>query len=854
MMKKIVYICLLMAASFCFAQQPVPQHTEETCPGMLPTHPYYYCECRNTSRPFQFPLEVQVTDTMWFSATIDDMRAGLSAYWFADCSITFEIYAFCSSKVPTMTMTVGQNQMREMSIEDINAKLEQMGDQAELLGQVLTPRVRVYPNNGGSGTVYCFPYDQGPKSTCDSLLTIVPGMTYVCDQQEEVYELTPNKMSAAGKGFIRWKQKKNLPGTIRLTVDSCNGPEIANVTLSDSMRVYVLDSTQIIALKNADRSMFVHVSHDSTHVGRIVYRNSIKWDEQTIDTVICQGKSLQLADTVLTESTFFGGDTLWKKADSLSLTGYRLTIEPPTPVYDTLRLKAAQLPYNYRNNIIPQNGWGDYDFTIHKADRCDERYLLHVEHWITKQETVVDTTLCSGKTITVSGVAYSRDTVIRDSSWTNADTWTIRDITIRFTEPETEYDTISVLPSQMTSRGYWYAALGVMVHYGDTTILKTKKNTCTRKIQLHVGQDAVLIAGDVDTTLCVGRAVAFGEKVYTSDTTFYDTVQVDADTWMVGNITIHFAAPETEFDTVLVSPVAMTSDGYWYENLDAMVVYGDTLIVKEEEDMCTRRIQLHVGLDTTPIVIPTDTTLCLGKTFVFDDVVCVADTAFRDSVWTEPGLWMIHDITVRFTAPEMEYDTVSVLPTMMTPDGYWYENLDAMVVYGDTLIVKEEEDMCTRWIQLQVKQDSVVIEANVDTTLCLGKTLILGYETFAADTAFYGTIRMDEDTWLKGNIAIRFAEPEMEYDTVVVSPDRMTPDGYWYSDLETWLFYGDTLIIKAAQDQCTRWIQLHVISTENINFTNNPDATKVYKYLHQGSMYIRRGENDYDLLGHPVKR
>ena len=839
---------MLMVASFCFAQRPVQQ---ETCDGMLPTHPYYYCECRNTSRAFQFPLEVQVTDTMWYSTTLDDMRVGISAYWFADCSITFEIYAFCSSKVPTVTMTVGKNQMREMSVEDINSKLEQMGEQAQMLGQILNPRIRVYPNNGGSGTVYCFPYNQGPKSTCDTILPVVSGMTYVCDQPEEVYELAPDKISYRGKGFIRWKQKQNQPGTIRLTTDSCNGPEIANVTLSDSMRVFVLDSAQMTTLKAANRSVYVHVSHDSSCVGRIVYRNSIHWDEQTIDTVICQGKSLQLADTALIESTFFGGDTLWKKSDTLSLTGYRLTIEPPTPVYDTLRLKAAQLPYNYRNNIIPKNGWGDYDFTIHKTNRCDERYLLHVEHLITQQETVVDTTLCSGKTITVSGVTYSRDTVIRDSSWTNADTWSIRDITIHFTEPEIEYDTIAVLPSQMTNRGYWYAVLGVMVQYGDTMIVKTKKNTCTRNIQLHVGQDVILVAGDVDTTICAGKAAVFGDMVYTSDTTFYDTIQVDDDTWMMGNITLHFTEPETEYDTVMVSPVRMTENGYWYENAGAMVMYGDTLVVKAEEDQCTRWIQLHVGLDTTPIVVTIDTTLCTGKIITFGNTICKSDTAFLDSVWTEPGLWTISNIAVHFTAPEVVYDTIRVLPTMMTPDGYWYERGNASVFYGDTLIVKEEEDQCTQWILLQVKQDSVIVKTDVDTTLCLGKTFALGYATYTTDTMFYGTVRIDEDTWLKGNISIRFTEPELEYDTIMVSPDQMTANGYWYAELEIWVVYGDTLLVKTAQDQCTRWIQMHVGSTEGIDNTVVP-AAGVYKYLLDGNLYIRREEQDYDLLGRPI--
>jgi hypothetical protein len=79
------------------------------------------------------------------------------------------------------------------------------------------------------------------------------------------------------------------------------------------------------------------------------------------------------------------------------------------------------------------------------------------------------------------------DTVIRDSAWADADTWVTSDITIRFTEPEIEYDTVGVAPSQFTANGYWYGELGVMVkQYGDTLIVKTKKNQCTRWIQLTV--------------------------------------------------------------------------------------------------------------------------------------------------------------------------------------------------------------------------------------------------------------------------------------------------------------------------------------------------------------------------------
>ena len=150
--------------------------------------------------------------------------------------------------------------MREMDVAEINRKLDEMGNMAELLSQALTPRIKVYPN-GGTGTVYCYPYDQGPVSTCSDLLPVIPRVTYVCDQDTEVYELQPIKIASSGKAFIRWRQKRNLPGNIRLTTDSCNGPEIANVTLTDSTRVFIPDALQLKAAKIAGKSIFVHVTH-----------------------------------------------------------------------------------------------------------------------------------------------------------------------------------------------------------------------------------------------------------------------------------------------------------------------------------------------------------------------------------------------------------------------------------------------------------------------------------------------------------------------------------------------------------------------------------------------------------------
>ena len=580
-MKRILYILTLVIAANAYAQQNAPQQQMEgKCWGDLPGYPYYYCECTNEAIDFAFPLQLELTDTMWYKATIDVMRQGLSAYWFSDVSVTFEVYAFCSSEGPTITMTVGGNRMKEMAVEEINRRLDEMGDMADMIGKVLFPRIRVYPRNG-TGTVYCYPYDQGPRSTCENTLPLIPRMTYVCDTTEEVYELTPARINSYGRGFIHWKQKNNLPATIRLTQDSCNGAEMANVTLSDSLHVYVLDSIQMKAAKQAGRSIFVHVSHPEGYVGRLIYHNTLIRDAQIIDTTLCQGKYIQLPDTVLKETTYYPNDIVWVGGDTLSLTAYNLTVVPPTPQYDTLRLKASQLPRSYKNqHVIPANGWGDYDFMVTKKNQCDEHWLVHVEHKIDTISTVVNQTLCQGKTFTASGITYERDTVIKDSIWKDADTYEMRDITLHFTEPELEYDTVSIAPSKMTVNGYWYAGLGVVIKgYGDTLIVKKQRNQCTRIIQLHVDQDIRIIEGDTTFTTCMGKTIMIGSRIFEKDTTIYDTLLVDGDTWQAGNIVMVFTEPELEYDTVLTTPE---------------LPEGDTLLIVTTEGQCTRWIQMHV--------------------------------------------------------------------------------------------------------------------------------------------------------------------------------------------------------------------------------------------------------------------
>lgn len=475
-MKKMWFIVLLLAVCVNFTQAQ---------------NPYYYDDCWNRSTPFAFPMERVIKDTMWFTATIDDIKQGISASWYSDVSVTMEVYAFCTSKVPSFTLTVGPNQMREMEVEKINKKLEEMGDMAQMMAQTLTPHIRIYPHNKGQGIVYCYPYDQGPHSTCDTLLPVFVNKTNVCSSVDNVYELIPTRMSSYGRGFIVWKQKKNMPATIYITTDSCNGPEMQRAQLTDSLHVMILDSVTVKAMKKAQKSLYIHVEHPQGYVGRMIYHNTIIRSAQVIDTTFCQGMRLDLHDTTLVESTVYTKDTLWTNGDTLTWTTYNVTVTPPEMEYDTVNYKASQLPRSYNGTYIPKDGWGDYDWKIHKANKCDRIGKVHVVHNYSTKHQTIDTTVCQGKDYSFGGHVYVKDTTVTDSAWTTPDTWTIAQISLHMQAPELEYDTVTVTPSQM-SAGYTYKPYNiVLTTYGDTTVIATQKGQCDRMIQITVlkGED-----------------------------------------------------------------------------------------------------------------------------------------------------------------------------------------------------------------------------------------------------------------------------------------------------------------------------------------------------------------------------
>lgn len=382
MMRKNLFVILLacMAFSGVVAQEVTMEECERI--RIAQKAPYYYCSCHLESDTVDFPMDRVVRDTVWFTATMSSIRKGLSAYWISEDSVTVDMFMFCTDKLPLMTMTIGGNKMHEIDAAEIQKRLDEMPKDIQTTLSLITPHLRVYPQGKGSGHVYCYPYNQGPISTCEAPFPLIHRMTYVCaDEEEYVYRLDSAYMPSDGKAFIQWKQSKDQACEIRLTIDSCSGEEIGKATLSDSLHVYIVDSAMLVNAREANRPIWLQVTHEAGKPGRINYyaKKTFIEPKEPAEETECEGKVLKFNQREYTRDTAFV-DTLWIKNDTLRTEETKLTFTKPQLEYDTLLVEYKELKNGYRAteyNITFYN-YCDTLLEIKKKDTCTRRVLLSI--------------------------------------------------------------------------------------------------------------------------------------------------------------------------------------------------------------------------------------------------------------------------------------------------------------------------------------------------------------------------------------------------------------------------------------------------------------------------------------------
>ncbi len=380
-MKPNLLIALMLMTSVCVMADNTEPSDVVDCDSLARFYnaQSFFCDCEYDSHPFAFPLDTVISDTVWFTATVEDLKQGLSAYWFSNSSVTMEVYAICQSSEPTFTLTIGANQMREMDINTINKKIDEMGNAASFISN-LTPHIRVYPRNGGSGRVYCYPYDKGPHSTCEDPLELRYGMTYVCDHAENVYRMPWSNITSTDKTFIEWKQQKSQPADIWLTVEACDGEEIGRAKLTDSLHVYQPSVEALKAARTAKKDLWLHVKHANNITGRVQFYKNPKYYEPAAPVTgsTCEGKKLSVNMRSYTIDTAFI-DTIWIARDTLQTQEVKFTFTPPTMEFDTVTVKATELNYGYvhtSGHVLTT--YGDTIIDITKANTCTRRIQVTV--------------------------------------------------------------------------------------------------------------------------------------------------------------------------------------------------------------------------------------------------------------------------------------------------------------------------------------------------------------------------------------------------------------------------------------------------------------------------------------------
>ena len=411
--------------------------------------------------------------------------------------------------------------------------------------------------------------------------------------------------------------------------------------------------------------------------------------------------SLKISITSSSATSTVLYDTIWRipnKHCEIEIT--TITFTDPEIQFDTISIKTTQLPYKY-NKYCTVDTFGIYDYVVHVDGRCDERYQLLVCHDIDTIYQNLDTTICQGKSYTYEGLKYTTDITLVDTLQLDADTYQILTTNVLFTAPEIIPDTLAL---KTTDLPYTYRNQYVVDDFGMHDVLISLPDVCDEHYALYVWHDLDTITASLDTVLCQGKAYVHNGVVYTASTILVDTLQLDADTYQILTTNVLFTAPEITPDTLALKTTDLP---YTYRSQYVIPVDGldkDYDVLIHTQGVCDERYLLHVYHQIDTILQSLDTTLCMGRVFIFDEYEYTEPTTVLDSIWLNDDTWQITTLNLAFTAPTMEYDTIW-LSSIELLEGYYYETADTMLyAAGEYFYEILTYNDCTRHLTLTVNE------------------------------------------------------------------------------------------------------------------------------------------------------
>ena len=787
-LRSIVLFCLLWASNILSAQQPAI--SQQSSDYAIQSD---YTDCSKSPR-FSLPLDIYVEESVWLKGYIKDLTQGVSAYLYGDSDLQFEIYASCFLLRPVYTTTFKHNKTSTINHDAIQNKLEENG-----LTDYASPiYIRISPiDSKGSGRLVMRPDTEKMYSDCSAPLNLYPGVNLYSYRTYDVYVLDPRDLPAGQETFVQWYSKDTVPCQSRVTLNSCDGEVLYEKSMLTSKDVYRFSGEELTRAAQNNQVYYIHFSHDVDSTGRVRCLEPVI-KEVTYQRTACQGKGYTVGDTTLHESTLYFRDTAYISSNIYYIRYYDVTITEPDIQYDTLALKSTQLPYVYRKSDTI-TAFGDYDITIHKPKKCDERYLLHVSHKIDTLIRVRDTLLCYGGIFEYKGAKYSNNVSFAETSFRDADTYVIDSLYVSFApRPEVLCDTI-VQGERKYNR--------LFDKSGDYAFLYANPTTfCTDSILLHVKPAVSDVQYDYffeEYTLCQGKNFIheYFDSVYTSSVVLVDSMQVSSKRWEITTVTVTFIEPEITYDTLALKLAQLP---YNYHNKYTITSLGDHDFVTHQDDTCDEHFVLHVVHTIDSLTATVDTVLCQGKTFQHGGVEYTSATSFTEATTPDADTYLLTTYNVAFTAPEMQYDTLS-LKSVQLP--YDYHGLYTISTFGRHEFLSQIEGACDERYTLYVEHDIDTLYTMLDTVLCQGKIYSYDGVVYTQNTTFNDTVKLNEDTYEVLTISVSFLAPETVTDTLSLKTTDMP---YTYRGQYNVSQFGNYDVLIAGNDACDEHYLLYV--------------------------------------------
>lgn len=347
-----------------------------------------------------------------------------------------------------------------------------------------------------------------------------------------------------------------------------------------------------------------------------------------------------------------------------------------------------------------------------------------------------------------------------------------------------------------------------------------------------------------DTTICQGMGVQMEDTLLTETTTYpVDTVFLHTNQYRVNNLNVTVVQPDIQPDTLAFK---YTQQPYLYRNQHMISSPGDYDLIIHAPGQCDERYALHVYHDVDTIDQVSDTTICYGGIFKYDNNTYSQDVILVQSYWKNNDTLVFDTLKVNFaTLPEIIKDTVKI--------GERYYGKTFFQAGDYSFLYTNPQTFCKDSILLHVLEgssDGIEYEyIYKDVTLCEGKTYNHWGTLYTSSTVVYDTIPVSDDYYEIEVTTITFTEPENVYESIYIEQSQLP---YIYRE-QTIDSFGEYVFTLSNIEGCSEIIHLSVIQKSTPTSLDNPSVgNRPQLILRDGVVYVLRGSEMFTVLGEKI--